>query len=153
MKIRSILICCLFLLLSAHLYAGYDPTGKKHRSGHKTSLADPGEGNYDITDRLTFVAGLRYSYEDRRYQGSTEDVQPLPLIAKAHFDAFTPRFSLKYRVADETNVYFTYSKGFKSGFINIGSPFNVVDPEKINAYEVGYKTARGRWRRGRARWG
>jgi iron complex outermembrane recepter protein len=51
----------------------------------------------------------------------------------------------RYQLDDSSNVYASFSKGFKSGLISIAYPFNTVQPEKIDAYEVGYKAARGRW--------
>jgi iron complex outermembrane receptor protein len=99
------------------------------------------EGNYDITSRLSFVAGIRFSWEERQYQGSMKNVEPLPGINKAQFSAFTPRFSVRYKVAKETDVYFTYSKGFKSGLFDTSSfSPNVIRPETLKAYELGIKT-------------
>ena len=100
------------------------------------------EANYKPVDRLTLVAGIRYSAEERQYQGSFTNDDPLPMIAKAHFSAFTPRFSIRYDVAEQTNVYFTYSKGFKSGLFDTSS-FSpaVIQPETLKAYELGIKSS------------
>jgi iron complex outermembrane receptor protein len=99
------------------------------------------EGNYDVTDRLSLVAGIRYSWEERQYQGSMQNVQPLPMIAKANFHAYTPRFSVRYKLAHETDAFFTYSKGFKSGLFDTSSfSPNVINPETIKAYELGIKS-------------
>jgi len=108
------------------------------------------EANYDITDRLTAIAGIRYSWERRANKGRLgfgappHDPQPYILGAVTSFDAWTPRVSLRYRVTDDTNAYFTFSKGFKSGGVQSGSFFNPVGavyaPEKITAYEVGVKS-------------
>lgn len=100
-----------------------------------------GEANFKLTDRLTVIAGLRYSYEKHFLSGHTGAAPDADLAEKA-FDAVTPRLSLVYEVVPRTNVYFTYSKGFKSGgFITSGlaglTPF---DPENVTAYEVGLKT-------------
>jgi iron complex outermembrane receptor protein len=111
------------------------------------------EANFDITDRLTVIAGIRYSWERRANKGRvgigaqpTGPVLPGPVVK---FHAWTPRFSLKYKVSDETNVYFTYSQGFKSGGMGSTSflqppsayPSLIYKPEKITAYEVGLKSA------------
>jgi iron complex outermembrane recepter protein len=69
------------------------------------------------------------------------NVDPLPGIAKADFHAYTPRASLRFRVAHETDVYFTYSKGFKSGLFDTSSfSPNVISPETMKAYELGIKS-------------
>jgi iron complex outermembrane receptor protein len=99
------------------------------------------EANYDITNRLALVAGIRYSWEERQYQGSMDNVQPLPMIAKADFHAYTPRFSIRYKLADQTDVFFTYSKGFKSGLFDTSSfSPHVIQPETLKAYELGIKS-------------
>jgi iron complex outermembrane receptor protein len=110
-----------------------------------------GEVNYDITERLTAIAGVRYSKEKRKASGLfafggggfIPGRPDLPPIGEKTWDSFTPRFSLRYRLNEAgDNVYATYSTGFKSGGFNIATadpvPFN---PEKIKAIEVGVKTS------------
>ncbi|HEY3695852.1 TonB-dependent receptor [Phenylobacterium sp.] len=113
------------------------------------------EANYDITDRLTVIGGVRYSWERRANKGKVGfGVQPsltAPyMIGPAiDFHAWTPRASVKYRLTDDTNVYFTFSKGFKSGGVQSTAflsppaawPGLIYQPEKITAYEVGLKSA------------
>jgi iron complex outermembrane receptor protein len=55
---------------------------------------------------------------------------------------------LQYQVPDVVNVYGTYSKGFKSGQFNVSSLSGTpVQPETVNAFEVGVKTLfPGNWR-------
>jgi iron complex outermembrane receptor protein len=111
------------------------------------SYAVFGEGTYDITNRLTLTGGLRYTWEHRGNSGYLA----LPLFGlvltgppvATKFTALTGRASLRYRVNDATNVYFTFSQGFKSGgqdatgFLMQHPPYK---PETINAYEVGVKS-------------
>lgn len=64
------------------------------------------------------------------------------------WDSFTPRVSVRYALADRLNVYVTFSQGFKSGAYNSSSypsstaAIAAVDPERVTAYEVGFKAAR-----------
>src|SRR5438309_1020938 len=54
MKCKQILICCIALLVAGNLYAkGYASYPHKDHAAAKTTLADPGEDNYDIK-HLTF---------------------------------------------------------------------------------------------------
>ncbi|RYE44140.1 MAG: TonB-dependent receptor, partial [Hyphomicrobiales bacterium] len=117
------------------------------------SLAGFGEVYYDVTDRLTLIGGLRYSWEQRKLDGNAvfgaiQAANPGFLrVGKKSWDSFTPRASIKYELTPTSNVYFTYSQGFKSGVFNTNNPFtvlfgqdpDVVDPEKIKAYELGFK--------------
>jgi iron complex outermembrane receptor protein len=111
------------------------------------------EINTDLTDRLTLILGGRYSWERKANKGSAAFGPnapdgfsiPGPVLK---FEAFTPRVSLKYKVTDQTNVYFTFSKGFKSGGIQttafLSPPafqyLSTFAPEKIAAYEIGIKS-------------
>lgn len=108
------------------------------------------EGKFKATDRLTIIAGLRYSDEEKTGTTSFFGGPDSPLIPIKD-DAWTPRVSLIYELADRTNIYATWSRGFKSGLIPGGvagyiqgtpDPLPPVRPEKITAYEVGFKTAR-----------
>jgi iron complex outermembrane receptor protein len=120
----------------------------------QTAYAGFAEVNLDVTDRLTVIGGMRYSWERRANKGKVSIGQQPSLTAPyilgpvVKFDSWTPRASVRYRVNDDTNVYFTYSKGFKSGgtqgtaFLAPPSawPTVVYQPEKITAYEVGVKS-------------
>lgn len=120
-----------------------------------TSWAGFGELYFDITDQLSVIGGLRYSWEKRKHfsDGPIGDLD-LPKPASLTFrgqrswDDFTPRISLKYALTPRDNIYFTFSQGFKSGTFNTTdlagdasdpSTWDVVDPEKITGYEFGYK--------------
>lgn len=111
------------------------------------------DGNYKLTDKLTLTAGVRYSYEKRSLTGQAGfgafDKPPAPVdnFGNASFSAWTPRFALRYALTPKTNVYFSYSQGFKSGGYDASlvfgnaPPVDPVRPEKITAYEVGLKTS------------
>jgi len=102
------------------------------------------EGKYEITDRLTAIAGVRYSHEKRtvQYTGGLAAVFVGSDLHKKSWSATTPRFSLRYELAPRTNIYATYSQGFKSGVYDLNSTATTpVNPEKIKAYEVGFKTS------------
>lgn len=102
------------------------------------------EGKYEISDKLTAIAGVRYSKEKRtvQYVGGMAALYMGSDVHEKSWDSFTPRVSLRYEVAPRTNVYATYSQGFKSGVYDLNSTaVTPVNPEKIKAYEVGFKTS------------
>jgi iron complex outermembrane receptor protein len=105
---------------------------------------------YRFNDRLSVTGGIRYNYEERDGKGTfVFDLQGLsiPTDKDQDWDAWTPKFTVDYRLSDETLLYATVSRGFKSGVINIGSNNAVIDPEFVWNYEVGSKTQAedGRW--------
>jgi len=117
-----------------------------------TSYAGFADATFHITSALKLIAGGRYS-EDLQTAvysnvfGLIIGGQKVPLAAfcpqetdNLKFDSFTPRAGLQYDINASMNVYFTYSKGFKSGGANIYSCENDYSPEKITAYEAGFKS-------------
>ncbi|MCP3730598.1 TonB-dependent receptor [Sphingomonas sp. MG17] len=129
-----------------------------------------GEATYELTDALSVIGGIRYSSEERTLLGSTVAGTPATgnfyQFAQKTFNSVTQRASIRYKVTDDANAYFTYSTGFKSGNFSGSIPFNrtpescaaanvttpgscvfpgSVKPEKITAYEVGLKSAITPW--------
>jgi iron complex outermembrane receptor protein len=109
-----------------------------------------GEMTYEVTPKLTAIAGLRYSSEKRKLIGRAVpggvDPGPLPELGSRRDSSFTPRFSLRYEVDDDWNIYATYSRGFKSGGFNttaLTPPVQTVAPETVDAYEIGSKSRFG----------
>ncbi len=99
-----------------------------------------GEVNYDFTDRLHGIFGVRYSKERTWGEGSA--VPRFPTTGDENNSAVTPRLSMIYNLADSTNVYFTFQKGFKTAVIpGFEQSNNVAHPESIKSYEVGMKTS------------
>jgi iron complex outermembrane receptor protein len=115
-------------------------------SGDTTAYGVFGEANYALTDRFSLIAGLRYSWEEKTFTSIRNNVVA-PTVSES-WDALTPRVTLQYDITKNTNVYFTYSTGFKSGVYNIAAAvLTPVDPETLTAYEVGIKSDPARWLR------
>ncbi len=95
------------------------------------------------TDRLSIIGGMRYSWEKRQQT-------PAFTYGGAHtfngksWSNLTPRIILQYELADRTNVYASFTKGFKSGSVDLNG--NDIKPEKIDAFEAGFKTVKGNLR-------
>jgi iron complex outermembrane receptor protein len=101
---------------------------------------------YDISDSLSVTGGVRYSHEKARglvALGTADLVKPasLSLVGPpASWNSVTPRISVLYELSPQANLYFTFSKGFKSGAFNTASfQSTPVDPEKVTAFEGGIK--------------
>jgi iron complex outermembrane recepter protein len=116
-----------------------------------SAIAGFADGTYEVVDHLFLTAGLRYSSEARSAgfvsyaaDGTTTDIQN----NSKTFNSLTPRAVIRYQLSPRTNVYASYSMGFKSGAFNASGQdvSNPVNPEKIDAYEVGFKTASGLFR-------
>ena len=111
-----------------------------------SAVAVFGELTYKLTDKLTVIAGARYSNDKPSFSGvrimpGTGQENPATATAsKGSFSSFTPRLSLRYALSPTLNAYATYSRGFKSGVFN-GNSLQVaaVKPETVDAYELGMK--------------
>lgn len=122
-------------------------------TGSNTGFALYGQANYLLTKKLTLIAGLRYDYEYKKlavegeYQKDGQDamVTTPDTIGKAHFGAVSPKLGLSYKVADNSNLYGSYSRGYRTGGLTQLSsdpsqpPLYPYKPEYSNNIEVGIK--------------
>lgn len=103
---------------------------------------------YSIADNLRVIGGLRYTYEERSFRYDTID-DSLFFNSKKTYKNFSPRAVLQYDLSSRSNVYASFSQGYKSGLFNtdatgLTGPSDLaaqpLKAEKLTAYEVGYKT-------------
>lgn len=112
----------------------------------KTEAFAPfGEVNVGLGD-LTFIAGARYNIEKKNYSIVRG---PASVLRERTYRTFTPKVGLRYSLTPASSIYATYSKGFKSGgfdgILAAGAlAVNPVFPEKVDAFEAGFKFGRGR---------
>ena len=99
------------------------------------------QGSYHLTDKLKLTAGARYSYEKRRGVGSFEFLGVTPTDKEKGWGAVTPTFAINYQASDQTLLYASATRGFKSGVINVGSKNDVINPEYAWGYEAGIKSS------------
>ncbi|PCI32144.1 MAG: TonB-dependent receptor [Alphaproteobacteria bacterium] len=117
---------------------------------NNVSYAAFGQASYSITDDLSITAGIRYTKENKDYRPvHIETVSGAMLVpddtAELDITDTSPRIGVEYRWNDNLFTYVSVSKGFKSG----GFTGRTVDPqpaarpfkpEKVWAYEVGFKS-------------
>ncbi len=100
------------------------------------------QGRYSFTDAWALTLGARYNYEKREGTGSfIFDALGVnvPTDRDKSWNKVTPKVLLEYKTGNDGLAYLQFTQGFKSGVINIGSLNEVIDPEYVDAYEVGYK--------------
>jgi len=125
----------------------------RNRSNN-SGLAGFGEMSYQLTNKLKTTVGLRYDYEKREatfngfgdamlFNGVVTEINP-NITSNGNYSAISPKFSVNYSVNELSNIYATYTRGFRAGGINASSlPEGVrqtFDPEYSNNYEIGYKS-------------
>ncbi len=118
------------------------------------SFAAFGEGTLKLSDRLSVLAGIRYSFDTLSLRGTNIPGAPLTQPNEKSWSAATSRLGLKWEATDSLNVYATFSQGYKSGLLSYSSfnqlvngaivpraPGAPVDPEHLDAFEAGIKYA------------
>jgi len=115
------------------------------------SIAVYGEANTLILPGTHLITGLRYTYEERTFDGS-ENVTlangfnvgnvPLPPVApKTDVGKLSWRFALDHQLTDRILLYASANRGFKSGGYNGLDPTNPpYAPERLDAFQGGVKT-------------
>ncbi|WP_337189123.1 TonB-dependent receptor [Phenylobacterium sp.] len=119
------------------------PNNQRNAKIYTEAYAVFADGTWEFRPNWFLSAGARFSYEEKSFRSFLTNPQ---IDAKADFDSITPRINLRYQFDSRSSAYIAYQKGFKSGTFNatatVAAPIN---PEKIDAFEAGYKIARGRF--------
>ncbi len=128
-------------------------------SANIKSWAIFGQLEAEVFPGLTLIAGGRYTNDRVRQRidyfdvpwmcrtafalGGTCHALALPLTSSAHTkaDKFTYKFTAKYDLTDDVNVYATYATGYKGPMIShpANQPQLLLRPETSKSYEIGLK--------------
>jgi iron complex outermembrane recepter protein len=116
-----------------------------------------GEVTYPLTDRFKVTGGLRYTWDEKKYDSvwTPTDTNPYAAYYGPASDSnemessfATARASVSYVVTENMNTYFTFARGHKARayqdlateyIFTGGSSDLIVDAAKINSYELGMK--------------
>ncbi len=112
-----------------------------------------GELNYDITDRVSLNAGVRWVRDEKDFTVSRGGVSfDAPLTAgpftgsdSDSWDEVLPTATLTFAPGDDSNLYFRYARGYKAGGWNgENAPDETIsdvsfDPEVADTFEIGGK--------------
>ena len=122
-------------------------------TGKNTGIALFGQMNYQLTHKLSLLAGLRYDYENKKLavKGEYQQDGDAPFVTTpdtsgaVNFAAVSPKLGLQYKLAVNSNLYASYSRGFRTGGLTQLSsdpsqpPLYPYQPEYSNNVEVGLK--------------
>lgn len=114
------------------------------------SYAVFGQGDFDVTDKLTLTGGLRYSSDHKHFIYDSVDLlsgtQFFPTYDRSKtFSSVSGRIGIQYKFTSDVNIYASYNRGTKSGGFFGGQTTDARDigpyrDENVNAYEVGLKS-------------
>jgi iron complex outermembrane receptor protein len=110
--------------------------------------------NFDIAGGLSASLGARITHEEKtffafqqRIESSAALGMPIynlsPRESSDSWTEFTPHLGLQYEFDNGHLIYASYDRGFRSGTFNgranSAVTFSAVDPETVDAYEIGFK--------------
>ena len=116
-----------------------------------------GQIDYDLTDKLTFIAGLRVIFEDKEYELTKNayynendigidqnifhpdgvDVR-VPFAEDTSDTLWAGRLQFNYRPNDDWLIYASINRGVKAGDFNSKVFFDLAFPENLPDDAVGY---------------
>jgi iron complex outermembrane recepter protein len=122
------------------------PTIQINTGPYEHSYAVFGQATYRFTDRWQLLVGGRESRDEKISTGTQQLVgfpfPPVSLAATVKTTDPTGKVSLSYLPDANSIAYVSASRGFKPGGANPSNSVNFIfQPEKINAYEGGYKAS------------
>jgi iron complex outermembrane receptor protein len=113
------------------------------------------QSEYAITKKISFIFGARYDYQHSKEDVLGEyqpDASPVPVFetqpdtsADVSYSAFSPKLSVSYHPLISTNLFATYSRGYRTGGLTqLGAdpsqpPLYAYKPEYSNNFELGIK--------------
>jgi iron complex outermembrane recepter protein len=132
-----------------------------------TAVAAFGQVDYSLSPKFRLTAGLRYSRDEKQalertrlvlwnpvtlgdmsidVTGASGGTGPASRRLKGAWEAWSGVVGVDWTPDDDTLVYAKYSRGYKAGGFNLGALAQrpAVDPEFVDAYELGLKKTFGR---------
>lgn len=128
----------------------FGPAGLSAPAHQKAeSFALFGQATYEVVPNLKVTGGLRYTWDNTTADGyiAVFGISPTFFVVDPPKDTdkskkLTFRAAVDYQIDPNALVYASFSRGFKAATYNIltytGTPNK---PEKLDAYEVGFKTS------------
>ncbi|MEM8929502.1 MAG: TonB-dependent receptor, partial [Bacteroidota bacterium] len=128
----------------------FEPTGTQSRlaignfTNTYNTFAAFGFLDFQVSDKLTLSAGLRYDRDNIEQDNVTENTNPEKTDTQLQ-----PKFSVALKATEHTLLYANYGRGYRTGGFNQGNTVRYssdFDAETTDNYEIGMKNT---WWNGR----
>jgi iron complex outermembrane receptor protein len=142
--------------IAAATSLGLELSSPEHFHNETYSAAAYLQGDYHITDRLTFTLGGRFTDERKDYAVNalhsaagytgydTADVMADGNATRLKTDQFTPRIALQYKLTPDVMAFISATEGFQGGgwnsLTNSAQLVTAFQPETVWTYEGGVRT-------------
>lgn len=104
-----------------------------HESESKAAFA---QATYDLTDRLSFTGGVRYTEDEKKLN----QVAPFVRNPKRDDSRFNWSATLDFKVSNDVMTYARAATGYKAGGMNARSINDGYKPEDLISFELGAKS-------------
>lgn len=114
------------------------------------SYAAFAEGTWHFNDRLSVVAGGRWTEDKKDYDNACTGPTCLggPVTLDESFDEFTGKLGVNYKLSDAALIYLTYAQGFQAGGfqtlcfgdLTTDCAGTFYDPQTVDSVEFGLKS-------------
>lgn len=98
-----------------------------------------GQATYDLTDRLSFTGGVRYTEDQKDLDQVPRGMLPARKLSR-DFSRFNWAVALDLKLNDQLMTYGRVATGYKAGGIMARSANDGYDPEDLTSYELGVKS-------------
>ena len=129
------------------------PFGDEYTKNQTISEAAYAQGDFKVTDKLSFTLGGRFTHEIKSLLAApnvpglgftTEDIRAAGYRTRLSTDQFTPRFAIQYQFDPQVMVFGSVTRGFQGGGWNglafNAQTFNDFGPESVWSYETGFRS-------------
>jgi iron complex outermembrane receptor protein len=119
------------------------------------SYAFYADATIHLARNLSLDVGGRFSHDKKGISqityGPGNTIQFPYTANQKSWSRFTPRAALHYQLSPGSNIYVAYSEGYRTGMYNEAPIDNPalqlpIKPERVRAYEVGFKAYRAQYR-------
>lgn len=123
--------------------------------GDNDGFAVYAEAEFDLAERLTLTAGLRYTHDDKTLLinaprpggflpaddvGYTVPTEGVDVVRSKTFTSWQTRIALMFQASNAMSIYGLFSEGEKPGGFDTFDAFSpAFNAEKVETYEVGMK--------------
>lgn len=115
----------------------------RHGEQDTTSYAAYAQATFNLTDRTHLTTGIRYTTDRREISAFDNTGIGVRNVVNRDEEWSEPtwRVALDHQLTDDMLLFASYSRGFKSGVFNLNNQVvPPVNPEILDAYEVGFKS-------------
>ncbi len=113
-----------------------------------TSFAAFADTTWKLDDRISLIGGIRITTDKKSFRHATgfSLIGPFDIARSRRWTEPSYRVGINYQAAPSTLLYLSYNRGYRSGAFDVGFPttteqFEAANPEFVDAFEGGIKTA------------